>query len=86
MAVLRSDKHGLYIKLNGSYYRPVFPIGYKHLEKDLDINSMLVGDSIKAKNLSGTPLAKINDHHWYVHGNYSDFTSEEAFKPSFEDW
>lgn len=86
MATINSDKYGLYLKANGSYYRPVFPVGYKHLEKNINLQNINIGDKIKINKISGSPLIKIIGQFWYAHGQYSDQTSEEAFKPNSEIW
>lgn len=93
MSKVRSDKHGLYIQTGGYYFRPIFPIGYKHLEKDLF--EIKLGDSVKANHISGTPTCKIKVGnqlmYWYSHGCYVDndckhVKSEDCYKPSYTKW
>jgi hypothetical protein len=85
MSKIYQDKHGLYIKANGGYYRPILAIGYKHLEKE---SKLLQGDNIKTMKIGGSPLLSIeNGETWFIHGYYFEgVNSEEAFKPNIENW
>ena len=70
----------------GSYYRPIFPILYSHLEKHINLENIQVGDNVKVLNVSGSPLVKIGSQLWYAHGQRSEHSSEEAYKPDDEIW
>lgn len=84
MSKIYEDKHSLYLKANGSYYRPILPVGHQHLSKTTKIKK---GDNIKTKVINGSCLLKINSEHWYVHGCYlTEKNSEKAFKPNQETW
>lgn len=90
MALIREDKHGLYVKAGGYIFRPVFPAGYQHVYDDGSNHS--VGDKVPAVHRSGGPLGKVGGEYWFAHGAYKGnpkFTSpnsEDSYKPHYENW
>lgn len=75
---IKQDKHGLYIRTNGSIYRPQLSVIHSHqCTSDMDR-----GDNTEFKNkqevnahhISQTPWASLEfEGHkevWYSHGNY----------------
>lgn len=94
MAVVRSDIHGAYLLTGGYLFRPVFPDGYKHLEKDLF--EVKPKDAVKAHHVGGSSVCKITQGsqvmYWYSHGDYFDVElqknkpSESLFKPERNTW
>lgn len=88
MALIREDRHGLYIKAGGYIFRPVFPIGYNHVHKDGSEYSK--GDKVYAVHRAGGPLAKVGVEVWFSHGAYfpqsQPKNSESHYKPPYESW
>lgn len=88
MAKIRRDCHGLYLIAGGYYFRPVYPVGYSHIHKDE--TSLHENDKVVARHRGGTPLATVKFEHisevWFSHGTTSGRTSEESFKPDYENW
>lgn len=88
MAVIRKDKHGLYVKAGGYIFRPVFPRGYNHAYDDGSKHQ--VGDKVRATHCSAGPLGKIGGEYWYAHGAYlgrcGDSNSENNYKPNHDNW
>lgn len=82
MSKIREDKYGVYIKINGSYYRPEYPVGYKHLEKDL-LNGRTRyrnGENISSRKIGGSMLSRVGEETWYNFGQYSEMSSELAYE------
>ena len=78
MPKLKSDSHGLYFRTNGSVFRPFVTAetqGY-HKTTDDGKTQFVVGESVKVKHISQTPLASIKadnkEEFWHSHGSYLD--------------
>lgn len=88
MAKIRRDSHGLYLIAGGYYFRPIFPVGYRHVYKDG--TSLNEGEKAVARHKGGTQLATVKSENvseiWFSHGGTSGKTSEESFKPEYEIW
>lgn len=93
---VRKDKYGLYLKAGGHIFRPDFPVGYKHLEKE--VGNLSEDDKVSANHRRGTCLATVKNKEmgveetWYSHGCYYSYNpknhiaSEELYRPSDEYW
>ena len=90
MAIIREDKHGLYVKTGGYIIRPLFPNGYNHAYEDGTEHSK--GDKVRATHCTAGPIAKVGGEYWYIHGAYKgnpEFTSpnsEDSYKPKYDNW
>lgn len=86
MAKIREDKYSVYIKINGSYYRPIFPVGYVHLERYLLAGESRYkdGETIAARKKGGSPLSTVGEETWHEFGSYSNQSSEEAYVATFK--
>ena len=94
MPKIHKDKHGLYAKVGGYIWRPVFPVGYQHVYKDG--SEFQEGQTVKGRHTGG-PLLNLKDDEgrketWYSHGAYMGMSggttcpSEHRFKPNYENW
>lgn len=93
---VRSDKYGLYLKAGGHIFRPDFPTGYKHLEKD--VGNISENERVQANHRGGTSLATVKNKEtganetWYSHGCYYGYSpktivpSEEIYRPEYDIW
>lgn len=91
-----SDKYGLYIRAGGHIFRPDFPTGYKHLEKE--VGTIAKGEKVQANHRGGTSLATVKNKEtgaeetWYSHGCYYGYSpktkisSEEIYRPEDDIW
>ena len=83
--LIREDSHGLYVKVGGYIFRPVFPIGYSHVHDDA--TQYEGGDKVTASHPGG-PTGQVGEETWYAHGCYlvQGTNSELHFKPESERW
>ena len=88
MTKIRRDCHGLYLITGGYYFRPIYPVGYSHIHKDE--TSLNEDEKVDARHRGGTQLATVKKEEigeiWFSHGQTSGKTSEESFKPEYENW
>jgi hypothetical protein len=72
MAVIRSDKYGLFIKNGGYIARPV-PTEYtRHAHEITSGSKYSIGDRVKARHYGGSGLHDVGDELWSSHGCYFD--------------
>lgn len=93
---VRKDAHTLYIRAGGHIFRPDFPTGYKHLEKEC--GKIQVDTTVNANHRRGTSLATVKNPEtgdvetWYSHGGSTSYSpkikvdSEEIFRPEYDIW
>lgn len=88
MTKVRQDKHGLYVKTDGSIFRPLFPAEYAHVYKNK--TTAQAGDEVAARHIRCTELAsiKIKDtkEMWFYHGSYLNKKSEDVYEPNHHRW
>ena len=90
MAIIREDKHGLYVKVGGYIARPIFPAGYQHVHDDG--SEYEAGDKVHGRHVYAGPLIKVGDETWFAHGAYkgnpkfASSNSEDSYKPHYENW
>lgn len=86
MATVYEDKRGPYVKAGGWLFRPVFPVGYKHVFSDG--TSFKAGDKVPARHRGGSSLGTVGTgakkETWYAHGFYfgTGKLSEELWMPN----
>ena len=86
MSKVRKDKYGVYIVANGSYYRPISPVGYKHSCSNDTI--LVEGDTTTYKpsgSLTLNVATSEGKEIWFAHGKDTS-KSDQCFKPSDWDW
>ncbi len=74
---IRQDSHGLYVRANGSVFRPeksksCYPMKY-HIQEGY-ITKLSFQQEVKVKHISGTPMCSImvgdRNEVWNSHGSY----------------
>lgn len=92
---IRSDSHGLYVRTNGSVYRPVkAKYSYSTLEaSDLGWTIFLESEAVRVSHVSQSPFCRVkhktNDkmyEFWHSHGSYigpdgKNINSEFCWQP-----
>ncbi len=86
MPKIRQDSNGSYVTHDGYVFRPVFSVGYQHLEVRGEYQ---VGEKVKAR-FNGGCLCEIifeenDDEIWYNHGEFKS-GHEKTFKPDYDTW
>lgn len=91
MPKLHQDKHGIYAKVGGYIWRPVFPVSYAHFYADG--TDFQVGETVRGQHRGG-PLLDLRHENgrqetWFNHGAYmgpnQSPNSEDHYKPDY-DW
>lgn len=84
MTKIRSDSHGLYVRTDGSVYRPFeTPCSYDDSQAALrGITQFAEGEEIKVSHIAGSPFARLRGADtrdfsnrvelWHSHGCYYD--------------
>lgn len=90
--IIRSDKHGPYIRCDGAVFRPLFPIDFPPHPNTTQFE---VGQEVACSVKAGTPLAAVRimgeGEVWFSHGRYvrprgSFKASWECYKPEGFTW
>jgi hypothetical protein len=90
MSKIYSDCHSLYVKVNGSYFRPVLPAagyGQPYVQYDREKNTLLligdtisthtVGDKVKTRFIRRTSHCWVGNEVWHDHGAYFRIASDD---------
>ena len=85
MSRIRKDAHSLYVRVNGSVYRPIeTPWSYTGMQGAAThgITQFAEGEEVKLSHMRGTPHARLRGEHtatcqdrreiWHSHGSYYD--------------
>lgn len=81
MPTIKRDSHGLYLRVDGSVFRPErgrYCEGYRMA----GMSNLSEGDLVKARHISQTPLCKVRFgddvivEAWCSHGTYFDKTGK----------
>lgn len=78
MTIIKSDAHGMYVRVNGAVYRPVPSVqSYPWPELTNGASRHKVGEEVKVRHLVGHPFCRVTDPHvkaitevWHNHGSY----------------
>lgn len=97
MSRIRQDAHSLYVRINGSVYRPVeTPWSYTGMQgaASRGITQFSEGEEVKLSHMRGTPFARLRGEEtptwkdcvelWHTHGSYYDQNGRQI--PSDQCW
>jgi len=83
---IKKDSHGLYVRTDGSIFRPQQSNYRYEIINDINGQSKYKeGETIKAYHCSQTPLAKVGDEYWFSHGCYIGFKDGKTFNLKSDD-
>jgi len=68
MALIREDCHGIYVKADGSIFRPQVNRYHGHLKNVA--SKYRAGEKVRARHIPQTTRAKVGDEFWFGHGSY----------------
>lgn len=89
MSRVHEDRHSIYVKAGGYIFRPVateFNRGYLYMVDRPVQTAHKAGDSVKARHIPSSGIAKVGDEYWHGHGSYYDreakiVSSERCWTP-----
>ena len=90
-ATVHGDIHGIFVRTNGSVYRPVktkysYPLSSKINVKDTGMSYFLTGDKVNVLNVSSTPFCKVRndkvEEWWHAHGQYLGKKTTDCWEPA----
>lgn len=93
MTRVKSDVHGLYVRTDGSVFRPVAAahIMMTAISADDGTSVFAVGSEVQARHIGGSPFAVIRDaehkEYWHSHGCYigadgKQIASDQLWEPN----
>lgn len=90
-ATINRDVHGIFVRTNGSVYRPVktknsYPLSPNVNVKDTGMSYFLTGDKVTVLNVSSTLFCKVRNEKieewWHAHGIYIGKKTTECWQPA----
>jgi hypothetical protein len=84
---IRSDCHGIFVRVNGCIFRPIASTGTYKLfgTTDRGNSAYTVGQQVKVMHVQHTPFAKIctpgRQEYWHTHGCYLGMQSTDCWSP-----
>ena len=99
MSKIYRDDHSLYVKTNGSYYRPVLTHldnydingNVKRIDADFGTSVFTCDSKVKVKMVRYASICSVKSEevteYWHTHGEYKDWEKEGMpIIPSNEQW
>lgn len=91
---VKRDRHGLYVKGCGYYWRPDWPNGVRHARKETVLQE---GQTVSLHHGGGHSAivrpfrgGRETREYWHCHGMYvgksKGKTSEDFYRPEYETW